>query len=557
VPRWFPPVAPYPPGKFHAEQRTWQALNDLPDEAVVFAQYRVIDEGRVVREADFLVAWPHVGVAIIEVKGGRVFSKGGQWFSRDRFGGEHEIRDPIFQSQIFMYALRRFVAQEGGEWTGALPVVVAPDTAFPPNFHTADSMPEQWVDRDDLATLPEKLESALLAFRADDRQGNAADFALDAVKLEGLVAILEHRLPLAPPRREGEVADENAERVDAITRDQYSILRALRTNDRLVVNGGPGTGKTWLASEHARQETILGARVALLCYNRALAHFLRAEVDSWPVEQRPAYVGTLHSLALDWAGIEVPDRVPEGFWDTLPDRLEAAAAGRESSGRFDLLVVDEAQDIRTHWWESLLACLNDAQQGPIVAFRDDLQQVNQGGDLPFAAVAVDLEENVRNTPQIGALLEPLTGRESACRAPDGPEPVLVEADSVDSVMGTADHVVAELLATGQWSPGDIAVLTTKNRHPQHVAQLASLGPQAYSDLLVGDDVVAYSTVKSFKGLERPLVVLAVNGFHPDESPVDLLHVGMSRARHRLIIVADKGTLAAVDGGEDLLRALAA
>jgi ATP-dependent exoDNAse (exonuclease V) alpha subunit len=45
-------------------------------------------------------------------------------------------------------------------------------------------------------------------------------------------------------------------------------------------------------------------------------------------------------------------------------------------------------------------------------------------------------------------------------------------------------------------------------------------------------------VGGFKGLERPVVVLAIDGFHPDVDEDDVLYVGMSRARDKLVVVAN-------------------
>ena len=53
------------------------------------------------------------------------------------------------------------------------------------------------------------------------------------------------------------------------------ILHAARLLNRVEVRGGAGSGKTWLAMEQARRLTADGQRVALLCYSRGLAAYLR------------------------------------------------------------------------------------------------------------------------------------------------------------------------------------------------------------------------------------------------------------------------------------------
>ena len=46
--------------------------------------------------------------------------------------------------------------------------------------------------------------------------------------------------------------------------------------------------------------------------------------------------------------------------------------------------------------------------------------------------------------------------------------------------------------------------------------------------------------RKFKGLERPVVVLAVNGFHDGVAPESLLYAGMGRATVLLIVVQAAG-----------------
>jgi len=91
----------------------------------------------------------------------------------------------------------------------------------------------------------------------------------------------------------------------------------------------------------------------------------------------------------------------------------------------------------------------------------------------------------------------------------------------------------------------VAVLTTRHRHP--VQREYEGDKEAYwNDLWASDDVF-YSTVAGFKGLERPAVVLTVDGFHDDLDPRGVLYTGMSRARDLLIVVAPEDVLESAGG----------
>ncbi len=489
----------------------------MPDEAVVISQYRVLDARGVVREADFLVLVPGVGAGVIEVKGGLVWTVEGDWYSRDHAGRDHAIKDPMWQAHKAGYTISDFVHGQDMDCPSLVPIVVLPDTTLPKAFVPADSRRTQWIDG--VVDLAARVSAALYSGECFD--------------VDALLDVLERRLPKPSTRQKVALASRHA---DMITRDQYGILRALRANDRILVTGGPGTGKTWLALEHARQETVRGARVALLCYNRGLALHLGQVASGWPADQRPAWIGTLHELALEWTGTQVPPEAQQEFWDGLPGALAAAAL--DSDDRFDLVVVDEAQDFAASWWDAVHLLLWDPASGPLVLFGDDDQRLYPRESEGLLAVEVELSQNVRNTEQIAAALQVLSGDIQDCRGASGP-PVEFFESSADRAVEVANQVVAALLDAGDFDPADIALLTTWRRHPEHVRRIEELGAVGFAQSLLSPDDVAVCTVKGFKGLERPAVVLAINGFHDQSDAQALLRVGVSRATHLLAVVGPK------------------
>jgi hypothetical protein len=115
----------------------------------------------------------------------------------------------------------------------------------------------------------------------------------------------------------------------------------------------------------------------------------------------------------------------------------------------------------------------------------------------------------------------------------------------DEVLARADDAVDALLDV--WEPQQIALLTTKHRHPVHVQRVEQVGDDAYWEDFFAEDDVFYGSVSGFKGLERTCVVLAVNGFSAQARARQMLYVGLSRARGQLVVVGDLDEIAPAAG----------
>ncbi len=116
----------------------------------------------------------------------------------------------------------------------------------------------------------------------------------------------------------------------------------------------------------------------------------------------------------------------------------------------------------------------------------------------------------------------------------------------DEAVHTADDAVDALLAEG-WEPQQVALLTTHHRHPMQIEQVERLGTDGYWASFWDDEQAFYGTVLGFKGLERPVVALAVDGFRDEALAREILYVGMSRARHLLVVCGDLDQIRAVAG----------
>lgn len=83
----------------------------------------------------------------------------------------------------------------------------------------------------------------------------------------------------------------------------------------------------------------------------------------------------------------------------MPDALVEAIG--ILGARYDALIVDEAQDLATHWLTALMATLADERDDPVWLFMDDNQQVYETQlDVPREFQPFELTVNCRNTQAI-------------------------------------------------------------------------------------------------------------------------------------------------------------
>lgn len=521
-----------------AEQLVWEHLRKrLPDDAVLFHGLRLSDRHQD-READLVVAWPGVGVALVEVKGGQVTVEGGVW--RQRGGGADKQIHPVDQARACKYLLRGFLDGHPRWRHGRLRLVhlvVLPYTAVPADFAAPDCPRWMVAGSADLGDLAAWVRAAL-----DRLQDQPAAPSAEAVA--DLVDCLAGRL-LAQVDLLAMAAEREHE-CDLLTQRQAVVLDLVRLMSRVEIRGGAGSGKTWLAVERARRLAAGGQRVALVCYSRGLAAYLRRRVAQLPAGERPAYVGTFHGLGVDWLGAPAGSDDDSDYWERrLPDAMVGLAAARPAEQRFDAFVVDEAQDFADAWWPALLAALRDPATGGLTVFADEGQRVfARQGRPPVDVAEVPLDENLRNTKQIAQTFGSLTPTQMRYRGGDGVPVRFVPCASAEAVDVASDEAVA-LLEAG-WAPQHVALLTTGRRHPLQVEQQAH-GQDAYWESFWADDDLFYGHVLGFKGLERPAVVLAVNGFRDLARAREMLYVGLSRARDLLVVCGDPAVLEEVGG----------
>jgi hypothetical protein len=296
------------------------------------------------REGDFLILGPTGGVLVLEVKGGqlRKLSTTGRWEGPDR---DHPLNQLCAEWKAVLAQLQQTANGNPVPFV-AKALCLAEQTIDPKTSAYKEIERNLIVDRHDLAafeTTWDRLFPRRHPVTEEERKAFLDAFAKDISPKE-----LKH------------FVTETDRILLQQTMAEYQVLDLLRDNRQLVVQGGPGSGKTWLALEQAFRYAAEGLQVLFLCYNIALADQLSALVAKRKFEKGEVIVRSWAGLArelLEAVGLEwdEPAGLTESnlyFGEVVPSLMRDIAQDHQFEPRFDALVVDEAQDQDTSWPES-------------------------------------------------------------------------------------------------------------------------------------------------------------------------------------------------------------
>ncbi len=355
----YPRKSPRPTSS-RAEQALHRALTTgLPAGWTAWHSLRVRTAKGYLGEGDFVIAVPGRGVLVVEVKGGAIEQRDGHWFQN----GRRLARMPLDQAHDYRTTLLNALRDRGVRDLPFFAVAVAfVDTPFSAG-PTQSDLRGAVLGQQDLTYIREALSEMAERLLSDKRVPGDSRW-LDVL----------HELwgeTWTPHLALGDRIRLREEELVPLDADQLAVLDAVEDNDRMLVRGGPGTGKTLLARDACRRFAARGHRPALLCSTSALATALRAGgLDS---------AFTVRALAadlLELAGVTLADGAPRSAWsaDTweqapaiAADTLAALGPARE---RVDAVVVDEGQDLSDSDWLFVRAL---AHERPLWAFVDEAQ----------------------------------------------------------------------------------------------------------------------------------------------------------------------------------------
>lgn len=509
----------------NAEKRVFDKLRslDFDEDQGVYTAYHSLNltEHQYKRfgEIDFLITGP-AGIFVLEVKGGRVACREGNWEFTDRYGRvRRKVEGPFKQAETALHALI-------GKLRDNLPThvidhfyigygVISPDLQW--NVTGAEWDPHTLADVRSFNNIGTWLCKLFRYWREKDGQQRQPDRG----KIKELNCYLRPTFETIVSLYAQTSAVE--ERIATLTEDQMVMVDVVHANERVLCSGGAGTGKTFMAMELARRWTACGLNVILACKSPWLKHHIDV-------------MFTIPNLTVS---------LIEGV---------RTASKRVGLDCFDALIVDEGQDMFD--MESLrklgAVIKGDLETGRWCFFHDMNNQSRLLGKFEEEAfeylnllktAEVPLRTNCRNTKVILEKVQTSLGADMGVKgAGDGPDIREQTFSGHEDCVMFLEKEIEELINVGGIAPGDITILSP-NRFDESCVSF--LPKRIRKKIVVLDDYairsfpgekISFANIADFKGLESEAIILV--DLPPPDTQEDLaLHyVGMSRPRAILSLI---------------------
>ncbi len=542
----------------------YQALKSLDDSWTIRWCYDYLD-GEIPKEGDFLILGPDGRLLVLEVKTrARVFTSTGQ---RDGEAGSRAEDQVQAQKSGVLNALEERYQQNVGvltkPWTVAA-IFSAKEHGYQPKTH---ARPFSLIGGPDhLRRLPQYWEEIT--------SGGFPTYDTEAVR-NLFHAVYGDASPEAEARFISETDRLLIEKASA----DFSLLEALSENSQLLVRGGPGSGKSWMAERHALMLATQGMNVLFLCFNKALGAHLTQTMARQRIKGKEELIGkitvrTWEALCREMGGRFAPTDLPEepplgapvadfdSYYAALDSALEAAVTSSGFVPPYDALIVDEAQDHRNDRWDSYFALLTGGSYSQMGIYYDPAQRpAFFSGEFNISRVSENLPskahlqllETRRYTRPIFEYLCNLLSEETdrligglrSSYLLAGPEVIVKEAPNPDMAKSAAAALLKEWFEEKLVTPEETLLLFPKDPFSDKYRQFAEDSYYANCQIVPADSFVAgkgdllrSTSFNKSKGLDARAVVLVGTPSWEDLAPDQRQSywIAASRARQMLAVI---------------------
>lgn len=538
--------------KSNAERKMYDVLQELnlKNACVLHSLGLPRHRSKIYGEIDFVVVCER-GVACLEIKGGRVECRDGQWTFIDRYGTERvKPEGPFAQVTGNMFSLRDILKKRFEGNPHMKNILMASGVVFPDITFHSDSqeiIPEIIYDRttEDISGYMNQV------FDYWQQRQHREPSKLSPSDIREVVQFLRADFCFIPSLNDR--LEQVEQKLVRLTKEQAQLMQALGMNDHLIVEGGAGTGKTLLAAEFARRQLEQGARVLYLTYNKNLAHHVMRSLP----ETDQLKVVNIHALFGEYVPVDVEElqKDPQKYFaQILPERFYDYISEKQSTDpdaadmQYDLLIMDEGQDILKPLYLYSLDCLlkGGLDHGKWAVFYDEKQNIynpeyQDGMDIlrSYSHTKFRLFVNCRNTVQIGTYSAKASGVTFAEFMRENGEEVGKISYEDEKDFGGKIKEIMKTLREGKVSPGDITFLSPKKYQNSKLAALKLTVNELRDDFKPDPSVPVFATIQGFKGLDAKVVILCDVEALRRETFSQYIYLAGTRARTLLYIVGTK------------------
>jgi Nuclease-related domain/UvrD-like helicase C-terminal domain len=517
--------------KSNAERKLFERFKtELPRTYTILHSLGIAKHfGKLKGEIDFVVI-SQKGILCIEVKGGRIKQERGIWFFINRYDEVSKKKEsPFEQSVNGMYALRKRIEKKFGWNSPQFQSVIGYCVIFPSQTFSVQS--PEWdlnrlIDEKSILEPMGKLIERQLDYSEKEIlrvSGKLKCLPMSKSQVGELLYYLRPDFECVPSLSSR--INEYQNSLLRLTEEQYSVLDQLDLNDRIVIDGGAGTGKTLLAVEKARREASKGKKTLLVCYNNLIAKHCRLVLSKENYDNL-IVVNNLHAYAkkiICDAGME--SLLPEQFSDKFfkkeyPELFGQAVLEVFENPPFDTLIVDEGQDLLFDSYLTMLDWIltGGMKNGRWIWFEDQQQniflseKIQQSIDLSkFKPVICKLSVNCRNTKPISVFNSLTTSTKGQKCIIDSD--IRVSTDFYRSnkhQIKILDNSLKRIIREGV-HPSDIVILspfTLNNSALKGIEKIAGVNIREYDvKKPLQEKSLQFSTIQRFKGLEAKVVII--------------------------------------------------
>ena len=461
-------------------------------------------------EADFILAHPELGILFLEVKGGQISydEQKDQWASTDRHGITHNFRkSPIQQAVACKYELLKKFQKSNG-WPSQRVLshhgVIFVDTADPNLSMLGGYEKEIFCFSKEFERDFYKWVCGRLTHHRGKGEIGPGPMGIDAIH-KILAKPLKLRITLSHFSR----TDINTMN-QLLTGIQLQILAEIDAHNRVVVQGGAGTGKTIIAYELALRSKELKLEVALCSVAESLLTDFKIRLG----ESNP--------------GLKIMS-------------VEELLA---SNDKFDLIIIDESQDVDWSYWAKIERKLKSLD-AKLVCFMDSNQAIYRIAtdlEVRLGAKLMTMRVNLRNTQKIARVIKNLyAGPVTQVCGPEGIQPILTTVGDIDEAITSIYSEVKRLNEKEVVDYSSIAILSDSKDFTRKLQQSLKMaiifnGPAKNRAL----NTLTVDTIFNFKGLEAPFVFIYMDSESGNNR--ELSYVATSRARTYLHVYTKNANL---------------